>query len=189
MQNDPTSPSGSASSSTSSPFGSLLNANPSHGRRPSEQPIAHSKPHGQQGDLSQRTRRKSLPPRWRSASASALERSLIPSDQHGSGQRGSVVSPISSTPPSSAGSPHPRTASLPTKDPKNSSARQPSPSGALPKTIDVLVAEDNPISSKVLETLLIRLGCRCVVVHNGEEVMRCTMGELVFDVIFVSPHV
>lgn len=53
------------------------------------------------------------------------------------------------------------------------------------KSVDCLIAEDNPISSKVLETILVRLGCRCVVVHNGEEVIRCTMGELVFDVIFV----
>ena len=54
------------------------------------------------------------------------------------------------------------------------------------KTVDCLIAEDNPISSKVLEMILVRLGCRCVVVQNGEEVIRCTMGELIFDVIFVS---
>jgi len=55
-----------------------------------------------------------------------------------------------------------------------------------PKTVDCLIAEDNPISSKVLEMILVRLGCRCVVVQNGEEAIRCTMGELVFDVIFMD---
>ena len=72
------------------------------------------------------------------------------------------------------------------------------------KTVDCLIAEDSmsyhtmnkkdvrsnecldPISSKILETILVRLGCLCVVVHNGEEAIRCTMGEIAFDVIFMD---
>jgi serine/threonine-protein kinase RIM15 len=54
------------------------------------------------------------------------------------------------------------------------------------RSVDCLIAEDNPISSKVLETILVRLGCRCVVVSNGEEAIRCSMGEICFDVIFMD---
>ncbi|KAI9614184.1 hypothetical protein H4Q26_009325 [Puccinia striiformis f. sp. tritici PST-130] len=43
------------------------------------------------------------------------------------------------------------------------------------RTVDCLIAEDNPISSKVLETILIRFGCRCVVVPNGEDAISCAM--------------
>jgi len=54
------------------------------------------------------------------------------------------------------------------------------------RTIDCLIAEDNPISSKVLETILIRFGCRCVVVPNGEDAISCAMGDVAFDVIFMD---
>ncbi|KAF9974442.1 hypothetical protein BGZ73_002127 [Actinomortierella ambigua] len=52
---------------------------------------------------------------------------------------------------------------------------------------DCLVVEDNPISAKILETILTRLNCRCVVVRNGAEAIRCAMGSSVkFDVIFMD---
>jgi PleD family two-component response regulator len=54
------------------------------------------------------------------------------------------------------------------------------------RAVDCLIAEDNPIASKVLETILVRLGCRCVVVNNGEDAIRCSMGEICFDVIFMD---
>ncbi|POW09583.1 hypothetical protein PSTT_06766 [Puccinia striiformis] len=54
------------------------------------------------------------------------------------------------------------------------------------RTVDCLIAEDNPISSKVLETILIRFGCRCVVVPNGEDAISCAMGDVAFDVIFMD---
>lgn len=44
----------------------------------------------------------------------------------------------------------------------------------------------DPISSKILETILHRLGCLCVVVANGEEAIRCSMGDVAFDVIFMD---
>ncbi|KAG0229331.1 hypothetical protein BGW41_003065 [Actinomortierella wolfii] len=52
---------------------------------------------------------------------------------------------------------------------------------------DCLVVEDNPISAKILETILTRLNCRCVVVRNGAEAIRCAMGSSVkFDMIFMD---
>ncbi|KAF9437362.1 hypothetical protein BGZ76_001030 [Entomortierella beljakovae] len=54
------------------------------------------------------------------------------------------------------------------------------------KPRDCLVVDDNPISAKILETILIRLNCRCVVVRNGAEAIRCAMGSIKFDVIFMD---
>ncbi|CAE6458626.1 unnamed protein product [Rhizoctonia solani] len=50
----------------------------------------------------------------------------------------------------------------------------------------VLIAEDNPISSKVLETLLTRMGCRCVVVGDGSEAISVAMGDIKFDCILMD---
>lgn len=38
----------------------------------------------------------------------------------------------------------------------------------------------------MLETILIRFGCRCVVVPNGAEAISCAMGDVAFDVIFMD---
>jgi serine/threonine-protein kinase RIM15 len=166
-------PPGSSASLSSTPSKSVGSWG-SHSRRPSELP---NRSRGSQSsypsDLGYgHSRRNSLPSRLRSASY-ALQ---------GSDSRGPPRPPYYDvdTPPSSVASPNLRHSLLP-------SALQdtPAPNDGV-KSVDVLIAEDNPISSKVLETILVRLGCRCVVVHNGEEVVRCTMGELVFDVIFVS---
>ncbi|KAJ3123795.1 hypothetical protein HK098_001635 [Nowakowskiella sp. JEL0407] len=54
------------------------------------------------------------------------------------------------------------------------------------KTFDVLVVDDNPLTCKVIETILTRLNCRCVVLYNGADAIRCAMGELKFDVIFMD---
>lgn len=65
-----------------------------------------------------------------------------------------------------------------------------SPPKALPplqeRAVYCLIAEDNPISSKVLETILIRFGCKCVVVPNGEDAISIAMGDVAFDVIFMD---
>ncbi|KAF9193325.1 hypothetical protein BGZ51_003599 [Haplosporangium sp. Z 767] len=61
--------------------------------------------------------------------------------------------------------------------------------GALRKTSrtrDCLVVDDNPISAKILETILTRLNCRCVVMRNGAEAIRCAMGTVKFDIIFMD---
>lgn len=52
------------------------------------------------------------------------------------------------------------------------------PSPHSSRAVDVLVAEDNPISQKILETLLIRMGCRCVCVNDGAEALGVLMGDM-----------
>ncbi|KAK4515895.1 uncharacterized protein ATC70_010853 [Mucor velutinosus] len=58
---------------------------------------------------------------------------------------------------------------------------------ATTRTINCLIADDNPISCKILETILHLLQCRCVVVRNGAQAIRCAMGDKVqFDFIFMD---
>ncbi|EIW72823.1 hypothetical protein TREMEDRAFT_25150 [Tremella mesenterica DSM 1558] len=58
----------------------------------------------------------------------------------------------------------------------------------LDRTLDVLIAEDNPISQKILETLLTRMGCRCICVEDGSQALAATMGSIRFDVIICDIH-
>ena len=46
------------------------------------------------------------------------------------------------------------------------------------RTLDVLIAEDNPISQKILETLLTRMGCRCICVEDGPQALAAVMGTI-----------
>ena len=46
------------------------------------------------------------------------------------------------------------------------------------RVVTCLLAEDNPITAKIIETLLIRLGCRCVVVADGSEAISVAMGDI-----------
>lgn len=46
------------------------------------------------------------------------------------------------------------------------------------RAVTCLLAEDNPITAKIIETLLIRLGCRCVVVADGTEAISVAMGDI-----------
>lgn len=46
------------------------------------------------------------------------------------------------------------------------------------RAVTCLMAEDNPITAKIIETLLIRLGCRCVVVADGSEAIGVAMGDI-----------
>lgn len=52
--------------------------------------------------------------------------------------------------------------------------------GSVPsdRAVTCLLAEDNPITAKIIETLLIRLGCRVVVVADGSEAIGVAMGEI-----------
>ncbi|ORY94239.1 hypothetical protein BCR43DRAFT_461749 [Syncephalastrum racemosum] len=54
--------------------------------------------------------------------------------------------------------------------------------------LDCLIADDNPISCKILETILGMLGCRCVIVRNGAQAIRCCMSDVQFDMIFLDIH-
>lgn len=49
-----------------------------------------------------------------------------------------------------------------------------------------LVADDNPISCKILETILQMLHCRCVVVRNGAQAIRTAMSDVKYDIIFMD---
>ncbi|KAI9338389.1 hypothetical protein DFJ73DRAFT_763168 [Zopfochytrium polystomum] len=67
-------------------------------------------------------------------------------------------------------------------------AKPPAPFGPFGanRPMDVLVADDNPVACKILETMLSKLNCRCVVVRNGAEAIRCAMGDVKFDVVFMD---
>lgn len=54
------------------------------------------------------------------------------------------------------------------------------------RAVTCLLAEDNPITAKIIETLLIRLGCRCVVVADGSEAISVAMGDIKFDCILMD---
>ncbi|KAI9494658.1 hypothetical protein BDB00DRAFT_871209 [Zychaea mexicana] len=54
------------------------------------------------------------------------------------------------------------------------------------KPLDCLVADDNPISCKILETILQTLQCRCVIVRNGAQAIRSAMGDVRYDIIFMD---
>ncbi|KAH7887614.1 RIM15, signal transduction response regulator [Phlebopus sp. FC_14] len=56
------------------------------------------------------------------------------------------------------------------------------------RAVICLLAEDNPITAKIIETLLIRLGCRCVVVADGSEAIGVAMGDIKFDCILMDLH-
>ena len=56
----------------------------------------------------------------------------------------------------------------------------------LNRPLSVLVADDNPVACKILETMLSRLMCDVVAVRNGAEALRCAMGDVRFDVIFMD---
>lgn len=56
----------------------------------------------------------------------------------------------------------------------------------LNKQITCLVADDNPISCKIIETILIALHCQCVIVRNGAQAIRLAMGDVRFDIIFLD---
>ncbi|KAH0587746.1 hypothetical protein H2248_006505 [Termitomyces sp. 'cryptogamus'] len=54
------------------------------------------------------------------------------------------------------------------------------------RVVTCLLAEDNPITAKIIETLLVRLGCRCVVVADGSEAISVAMGDIKFDCILMD---
>ncbi|KAG0172634.1 hypothetical protein DFQ28_007650 [Apophysomyces sp. BC1034] len=54
------------------------------------------------------------------------------------------------------------------------------------KPLGCLVVDDNPISCKILETILQRLHCQCVIVRNGAQAIRSAMSDVQFDLIFMD---
>jgi hypothetical protein len=57
------------------------------------------------------------------------------------------------------------------------------------RPLDVLIAESNPVGSKIMETILRNLNCRCIRVKNGAEAVQSLMGEVKFDVIFADINI
>ncbi len=154
---NPPSPATSTSSIASSPRGSLPPPTPgstSHVRKTSEFGALERFKQNHMED-----RRNSMPSRLRTASVSST------GDGSGSETWNSSVGYGSqqecNTPPSSVHSIDLR--------------KGPDPSD---RAVTCLLAEDNPITAKIIETLLIRLGCRCVVVNDGSEAISVAMGDI-----------
>lgn len=98
------------------------------------------------------------------------------------------ASTISASPSSALGLTHPimhhASSAPPAAAPISTSMAAPA---TRTNTIDCLIAGRNPISNKVLETILVRLGCRCVVVPNGAEAILAAQG-VKFDIIWMDVY-
>jgi serine/threonine protein kinase/CheY-like chemotaxis protein len=81
---------------------------------------------------------------------------------------------------------HHRTTSVPVVLGQFGQRKKPLKPSILKRRYDVLVVEDNPITAKIMETMLTKLGCRSVIVNNGAEAVRCANGDVRFDVIFMD---
>ena len=156
----PPSPATSTSSIASSPSRGPPtpgSAGSIHGRKPSDfGAVERFKLNHLEGDIH---RRNSMPSRLRTASVSTS------GDGSQSDSWSTSVSQHTGyevhTPPSSV-------ASIDLK-------RAPDPHD---RAVTCLLAEDNPITAKIIETLLARLGCRCVVVADGSEAISVAMGDI-----------
>lgn len=111
-----------------------------------------------------------MPSRLRTASVSTSGDDSTPGSWAASVGQASSVAEVN-TPPSSV-------ASIDLK-------RGPDPND---RAVTCLLAEDNPITAKIIETLLSRLGCRCVVVADGSEAIGVAMGDIKFDCILMDLH-
>lgn len=142
-------------------------AMPQHLRRPSELNALDRVKSSDDGDLS---RRASAPSRLRAGSNSS-----VVSDRSTSMELWRQRRQVSlQSDPSQTGS---ASGSLPSNSPFES----PEIRGGnivMDRSLDVLVAEDNPISQKILETLLTRMGCRCICVEDGPQALAATMGSI-----------
>lgn len=105
-------------------------------------------------------RRNTMPSRLRTASISSSVGDGSGSDNWAT-SAGQNLSQFEVTPPSSVHSVDLR--------------KGPDP---MDRAVTCLLAEDNPITAKIIETLLIRLGCRCVVVADGSEAIGVAMGDI-----------
>ncbi|KAH9006922.1 hypothetical protein EDB86DRAFT_3060943 [Lactarius hatsudake] len=170
---NPPSPATSTSSIASSPSrGSVPPSTPgsvaSHIRKPSEfGAVERFKQSHIESDLS---RRNTMPSRLRTASVSS-----------------SMGDGSSDAWPASIGhaSSHFEVNTSPSSVASIDLKRGPDPSD---RAVTCLLAEDNPITAKIIETLLSRLGCRCVVVADGSEAIGVAMGDIKFDCILMDLH-
>lgn len=122
-----------------------------------------------------------MPSRLRTASVSSGGEGSVGSEAWQSSVGQSSTQYEATTPPSSV-------ASVELKDLRQSSIdlkRAPDPND---RAVTCLVVDDNPITAKIIETLLIRLGCRCYVVADGSEAISVAMGDIKFDCILMDLH-
>lgn len=186
LPTNPPSPATSTSSIASSPSrASIPPSTPgggNHGRKPSEYgAVERFKFNYIEGESIRRP--NSMPSRLRTASVST--------SNSGDGSGSSDCNQSSATthfevhtPPSSVGSLDFRPE---VKRPKPVDLRKkPDPTD---KAVTCMLAEDNPITAKILETLLIRLGCRCVVVADGSEAISTAMGDISKFCLFLTEAV
>ncbi|KAF9464404.1 hypothetical protein BDZ94DRAFT_489757 [Collybia nuda] len=171
MTTNPPSPATSTSSIASSPSRTSLppptpGSTVVHNRKPSEYGAVErfKLNHLEGGD-----RRNSMPSRLRTASVSSAGDGSGSETWNSSTGHGSQ--PETNTPSSSVHSIDLR--------------KGPDPND---RAVTCLLAEDNPITAKIIETLLIRLGCRCVVVADGSEAISVAMGDIKFDCILMDLH-
>ncbi|CAO3590516.1 unnamed protein product [Absidia cylindrospora] len=54
------------------------------------------------------------------------------------------------------------------------------------RPLGFLVVDDNPISCKILETILHMLNHQCVIVRNGAQAIRTAMSDVKYDIIFMD---
>ncbi|OLL22743.1 Serine/threonine-protein kinase ppk18 [Neolecta irregularis DAH-3] len=59
-------------------------------------------------------------------------------------------------------------------------------SGPYFRPLDVLVCEDNPLTNKVMETMLGKLKCRVVSMYDGASAASTAMSNIKFDIIFMD---
>ncbi|KAF7793640.1 hypothetical protein EIP86_004755 [Pleurotus ostreatoroseus] len=167
----PPSPATSTSSIASSPSRGPPtpgSAGSIHARKPSDfGAVERFKLNHLEGDIH---RRNSMPSRLRTASVST--------SGDGSQSDSTWSTSVSQHPGYEAHTPPSSVASIDLK-------RAPDPHD---RAVTCLLAEDNPITAKIIETLLIRLGCRCVVVADGSEAISVAMGDIKFDCILMDLH-
>lgn len=136
----------------------------------------------QLNEIDNGVRRSSLPTRLRTSSlTSPSDRPPIPwNAQPQQGQQ-----PTQPVTPANRESPG--TGAGPSKEASEDSELQAgTPVSASSEAITCLIAEDNPISLKMLENVLVKLGCLVSTVRNGAEALRLAMAENKFAVLFID---
>ncbi|KAJ3273588.1 hypothetical protein HDV01_004355 [Terramyces sp. JEL0728] len=63
------------------------------------------------------------------------------------------------------------------------------PTFALEQSLEVLIADSNVVSAKILETILQNLNCKCTLVKTGDEALQLAIGETKYDVIFADINI
>ena len=185
INDGPPSPSESTSSTASTPSRASIPPStpgtaaimPQHFRRPSE---LNALDRVKSLDEGERLRRKSDPSRTRAGSGSSMSDRSAGQELWRQKRQASLQTEIM---------PPPAATLVP---PMDSPEAQPTQASS-DRTLDILIAEDNPISQKVsqtlpwndqadglqiLETLLTRMGCRCICVEDGPAALAACMGHI-----------